>query len=45
MLVLETTCDDELEEVLAAIKAVHLRYCTPCARGAVEHIALQDVDQ
>ena len=31
MVMLEATCDVELEEVLAAIDLVHRRYCAECA--------------
>jgi hypothetical protein len=31
MVMLEATCDEELEEMLAVIELVHRRYCAECA--------------
>ena len=40
MLVLETVCDAELEDVLVAIEEIHRRYCADCARRVGAHIAV-----
>jgi hypothetical protein len=41
---IETMCDEELEEVLAAIERVHLRYCAACPKCAGERSAMLGID-
>jgi hypothetical protein len=41
MVMLEATCDEELEEMLEAIELVHCRYCAECA---CEHGATRITD-
>lgn len=41
MVMLEATCDEELEEMLTAIELVHRRYCIECA---CEHGATRITD-
>ncbi|HEX3851193.1 MAG TPA: hypothetical protein VHW01_09535 [Polyangiaceae bacterium] len=41
MVMLEATCNEELEEMLAAIEIVHHRYCAECA---CEHGATRITD-
>ena len=38
LLMLEATCCAELEEVFAAIKSIHSRYCASCGTGGSTHM-------